>query len=116
MTEDTRDVKIHAEKVRKAWQNRGIQFLNNDKISMINVLYHEQDGEKNYLHVAHSGVLLPTPDGELWFVEKLAFMEPYQLVRFSDRKQLKTYLMEKYDLDQGQPTAKPFILENDRLL
>ena len=83
---------------------------------MINVVLHYQDGEKNLLQIGHSGILLPTPDGGLWFLEKLAFQEPYQLVSFGNRQQLQDYLMEKYDLDQGQPMAKPFILEHDRML
>lgn len=115
-TEATKNVKIHAEKVLAAWADRGISFTDSDQIRMINMFFHVEDGEKNFLYAGHSGILLPTPDGELWFLEKLAFEEPYQVVRFENRKQLRDYLMDKYDVDQNQPTAKPFILENDGLL
>ena len=115
-TEATRNTEIHAENVLNAWADRGVSFDDQKKMTMINMFFHMQEGETNLLYVGHSGILLPTPDGELWFLEKLSFQEPYQLVCFQNRKQLRDYLMEKYDLDQGQPTAKPFILENDHLL
>ena len=115
-TEDTKDVEIHMENIRNAWQDRGFQFGDKKHMTMINVVFHYQDGDKNILHVGHSGVLLPTPDGDLWFLEKLAFQEPYQVVRFANRRQLQDYLMEKYDLDENQPMAKPFIMENDAML
>ena len=115
-TEPSKDVKIHAENVRDAWKKREISFIENENIRMVNVYFHVQDGERNFLYVGHSGILLPTPDGTLWFLEKLAFQEPYQVTVFQNRKQLSDYLMEKYDLDQGQPTAKPFIMENDNLM
>ena len=115
-TENTKDQKVHVSKILESWENRGITFVDDPDIRMINMVFHAQDGEENYLFIGHSGVLLPTPDGELWFLEKLAFQQPYQLVVFQNRKQLEDYLMEKYDLDQGQPLAKPFILENDSLM
>ena len=115
-TEPTKDEKFHAEKVKNAWHDRGISFQDSENIRMINLFYHFQEGEKNLLYAGHAGILLPTPDGDLWFVEKLAFQEPYQVVKFGSRKQLQDYLMEKYDLDENQPTARPFILENDALM
>ena len=115
-TENTKNVEIHLESVKNAWLDRGIRFEENANISMINMFFHMQDGDNDLLYVGHSGVLLPTPDGELWFLEKLAFQKPYQVVKFADRRQLQEYLMQKYDLDQGQPVARPFIMENDRLM
>ena len=60
-----------------------------------------------------SGVLLTADDGTLYFVEKVAFQEPYRLLRFADRTELSDYLMGKYDVSWGQSTARPFIMEND---
>ena len=62
------------------------------------------------------GVLIPTEDGKLLFLEKLSFQAPYQAVKFDNRIDLNDYLMNKYDISWGQPTAKPFIMENDQLL
>ena len=55
-------------------------------------------------------------DGTLCFVEKVAFQEPYRLLRFADRTALSDYLMGKYDTSWGQDTASPFIMENDELM
>ncbi len=62
------------------------------------------------------GVLMPSEDGKLLFIEKLSFQIPYQAVKFENRTELNDYLMNKYDIDWDQPIAKPFIMENDQLL
>ena len=49
-------------------------------------------------------------------MEKVAFQEPYRLNKFKNKEELKKYLMEKYDVEYDQPTAKPFVLENDNLM
>ena len=68
------------------------------------------------LFVGHVGVLLTAEDGTLYFVEKVAFQEPYRMLRFADRTALSDYLMGKYDTSWGQDTASPFIMENDKLM
>ena len=62
------------------------------------------------------GVLLPAEDGGLWFMEKVAFQEPYRLVKLQNRTELSDYLMEQYDTAWSQDTTRPFILENDSLM
>ena len=59
--------------------------------------------------------MLKANDG-VYFVEKVAFQEPYRLNKFKNKEELKKYLMEKYDVEYDQPTAKPFVLENDNLM
>lgn len=61
------------------------------------------------------GVLIPSEDGKLLFLEKLSFQDPYQAVKFDNRIDLNDYLMNKYDISWDQPTAKPFIMENGEL-
>ena len=68
--------------------------------------------EESLLFVGHVGVLLTAEDGTLHFVEKVAFQEPYRMLRFADRTALSDYLMGKYDTSWGQDTASPFIMEN----
>lgn len=113
-TEATKDVQVHLANIQKDWQERGITFADNDKVSLISVVIHDNlDGDN--LFVGHAALLFE--DGEqLWLLEKLAFQEPYQLVRFGSRDQLNEYLMTKYDLDQDQPMAAPFIMENDQMM
>ena len=66
--------------------------------------------------------------GDLWkdWIGDLSFLngergngteeEPYQISKFKDRTQLNDYLMAKYDVNFDQPTASPFIMENDKLM
>lgn len=60
--------------------------------------------------------MIPSEDEKLLFLEKLSFQEPYQVIKFDNRIELNDYLMNKYDISWDQPTAKPFIMENDQLL
>ena len=71
---------------------------------------------ESLLFVGHVGVLLTAEDGTLYFVEKVAFQEPYRLVKIQNRTELSDYLMEKYDTAWGQDTTRSFIMENDELM
>lgn len=112
-TEATTDVNVHVKNVQQQWEKQHISFENEDKASIISVFFHEEEG---FLFIGHIGVLLKTTDDDLLFIEKVAFQEPYQAIKFSNRQQLNDYLMNKYDVSWDQPTAKPFIMENDHLL
>ena len=84
---------------------------------MISVVFHDKfSDEDNTLFIGHVGVLLPAEDGSLYFIEKVAFQEPYRLVKLQNRAELSNYLMEKYDTSWGQDTTRPFIMENDTLM
>ncbi len=111
--EDTKDISIHLKNVQEDWANKKIQFPNKDKTSIISVIFHDELG---YLFIGHMGFLIPIEDGQLMFIEKLTFHAPYQVIKFNNRTELNDYLMNKYDISWGQPTAKPFIMENDQLL
>ena len=116
-TKATKDVKVHVENVKNVWKERGVTFDKNSKISMISVFFHFNDEpEENILFIGHVGVLVPENNGKLIFIEKLAFQQPYQVLKFNNRTELNDYLMNKYDTAWGQQTAKPFIMENDELL
>ena len=102
--------------LQKGWSQRGIGF-SEGKARLITVIFHDRfSDDGGTLSVGHTGVLLPGKDGGLLFIEKVAFQEPYRLVKFRDRQALSDYLMEKYDTAWGQSTARPFVMENDRLL
>ena len=114
--EDTTDVQRHMQTVQEEWKSRGISFRENERIRLITVFFHDKSTEEeSILFVGHAGVLLTADDGTLYFVEKVAFQEPYRLLRFADRTELSDYLMGKYDVSWGQSTARPFIMENDEL-
>ena len=112
-TENTQDISVHMQHIQKNWEDRNISFENGGA-SLISVFLHDQiDGDK--LFVGHTGLLFEQEDA-LYFLEKLAFQEPYQLVKVDSRGELSDYLMTKYDVDFGQTTAPPIVMENDKLL
>ena len=113
---DSTEVEAQVEALREGWSARGIAFADS-RASMISVIFHDKfSDEDNTLFVGHVGVLLPAEDGSLYFIEKVAFQEPYRLVKLQNRTELSDYLMEKYDTSWGQDTTRPFIMENDTLM
>jgi len=118
-TTNTKDINTHLQAMQQAWKERGIKFrYKNDptKASLISAVFHSQiTPEENTLFVGHVGVLVPF-EGKLLFIEKLAFQEPYQAIKFANRTQLSDYLMNRYDVEWEQPNAIPFIMENDALM
>ena len=114
-TKNTSDPQKHLRILQKDQAKRGIKFKSNDKMSLISVVLHDQIDEDR-LFTGHVGVLFPAEDGNLYFLEKIAFQEPYQLCRFSNRSELSDYLMKKYDTEFNQTAASPLVLENDQLI
>lgn len=115
-TIDTKDVKKHYQIFKKEWESRGVKFSKNDKLSMVSVVFHSQiEKGKDSLFIGHVGIMFKENDG-VYFLEKVAFQEPYRLNKFKNKEELKKYLMEKYDVEYDQPTSKPFVLENDSLI
>ena len=115
--EDTTEIRRHVQTVQEEWASRGVTFRENERIRLITVFFHDKPAEEgSLLFVGHAGVLLTAEDGTLYFAEKVAFQEPYRLLRFADRTALSDYLMGKYDTSWGQDTASPFIMENDKLM
>ena len=116
-TEHTTEIKRHVQAVQEEWASRGVIFRENERIRLITVFFHDKPTEEeSLLFVGHVGVLLTAEDGTLYFVEKVAFQEPYRMLRFADRTALSDYLMGKYYTSWGQDTASPFIMENDKLM
>ena len=90
-TEATQDIKIHANNMEKYFEN----FKFDDNARMLSVV--------------------PDKDGFL-FVEKLSFEEPYQAIKFSTKEQCYKYLSTKYENYTGDGLAKPFIMDNNKMV
>lgn len=115
-TQATKDINIHVKNILQDWEERNIRFLKNTRMDLVTVWFHNQWSEnENELFIGHTGVLVYGKDA-LYFIEKVAFQEPYQVVKFDTKKQLHDYLIEKYDIAWGQDTAAVFVLNNDKLL
>ena len=81
---------------------------------MLSVVLHDNlDGE--YLFVGHVGVMVPYKGGYL-FVEKLTFEEPYQAIKFATKEECYKYLQGKYADYTGEGLAKPFVMDNGKLV
>ena len=113
---DTTETADQVKALQTGWSERGISF-ENSSARLISVVLHDRFSDTdNTLFIGHVGVLLPAEDGSLYFIEKVAFQEPYRLVKIQNRTELSDYLMEKYDTAWGQDTTRSFIMENDELM
>ena len=113
---DSTDVDEQAKTLQAGWAARGVAF-SDSTARLISVVLHDRFSDtENTLFVGHVGVLLPVEDGSFCLVEKVAFQEPYRLVKLQNRAELRDYLMAKYDTSWGQDTTRPFIMENDSLM
>ena len=113
---DSTDVDEQAQTLQAGWAARGVAFSDRPA-RLISVVLHDRFSDtENTLFVGHVGVLLPVEDGSFCLVEKVAFQEPYRLVKLQNRAELRDYLMAKYDTSWGQDTTRPFIMENDSLM
>ncbi len=111
--ESSQDMVALADRVRQYWSEKDLSFKDS-AASIITVWFHDEI--ESVLFVGHTGVLAPTKDGSLIFIEKISFSDPYQAIKFKDRQELNDYLMGKYDVEYNQVTARPFIMENDKTL
>ncbi len=110
----TKDIDVHVKEVLDYWASKGISFVE-DGAKVVTVWFHND--LDNIIFVGHTGIMMPNPEGNsILFVEKISFEDPYQMLKFKDEQALSDYLMAKYDVSYGQPTAKPFVMVNDKLI
>lgn len=100
--------------ITKEFSERGIKF-NNDKVKVISVYLNSNDEiDGNILFIGHTGLMYEN-QGKYYFLEKLSFQEPYQLLKFNSKKEIYDYLMKKYNQDMGEGTHEAIITENDKV-
>lgn len=100
--------------ITKEFSERGIKF-NNDNIKVVSVYLNSKDEiDGNILFIGHTGLMYEN-QGKFYFLEKLSFQEPYQLLRFNSKKEIYDYLMKKYNQDMGEGTHEAIITENDKV-
>lgn len=114
-TTKTKDISVHLEAMKKHLADHHIKYQLPKHVSVISVVFHDDLEEVDHLFIGHTGLLVEK-DESYYFIEKLSFDLPYQVIKFSSKLELNDYLMEKYDVSWGQETASPFIMENDELL
>ncbi len=113
----TLDTNVHVATVQDFWKNKGISFQSTPKVSLISMFFYNDINEDNpTLFVGHTGLLFNVEKDGLYFLEKIAFQEPYQLIKFKNRNELNHYLMTKLYKSTQENVPKPFIMENDKLM
>lgn len=109
-TEHTKDVDVHGKKMEAHLAD--IEF--SEKARMVSVVIHDSlDGD--YLFIGHVGVLVKYKD-KYMFVEKLTFDEPYQALVFKTKEDCYKYLRDKYSVYTDENSAKPFIMDNNKVV
>ncbi len=107
------DSATYAGRIRQAWQERGINFSEAMTAKLICVYTEGNFLDKGeVIHAEHAGILLPAPEGGWYFIEKISFQLPYQVIHFTDKNGLHDYLTGIYATKDN----KCFIMENDSLL
>lgn len=96
------------------FNERGIKFKNDD-VKVVSVYLNSNDDiDGNILFVGHTGLMYEN-QGKIYYLEKLSFQEPYQLLKFNTKKDLYDYLTKKYNQDMGENTHEAIITENDKV-
>lgn len=113
---DTRDVSQLVALVKENWAAKGIRFTN-PNASLVSVFIHDTiDEDRVNVFVGHVGILVPSADGGYFFIEKISFELPYQVLKFANKQELSDYLMYHYDVDTTGSSAQPFIFDNGELI
>lgn len=114
-TDASKDQAAHLQRMKEHFASQGVVFP--DKLQILSVVMHDLLDDSPFLFIGHVGVLVPAADGEgFLFVEKLAFDEPYQVLRVKDALQASDVLMSRYDIEYGQDNARPFVMANGDLV
>lgn len=100
--------------MENALKEREIQFKN-PNLKIIALVVHDTVEKSNpFLFIDHIGVIYEK-DGSVYLLEKLAFQEPYQWIKFPSEEEIIKYYESKYDLDTTGQMAKPIYMINDEL-
>ena len=108
------DKEVQKKVLEQALKDRGIQFKNSD-LKFIGLIDHDTSDESNpFLFIGHTGVIYEK-NGSVYLLEKLAFQEPYQWIKFPSEEEIIKYFESKYNLDTTGKMAKPIYMINDKL-
>lgn len=114
-TSKSGDIGEHVAKMREYFAAQGVYFP--DSLTVLSVVMHDTLDDTPYLFIGHVGIVVPSSDGDgFLFIEKLAFDEPYQVLKVKDVVQVSDVLMARYDIEYGQDNARPFVMANGNLV
>lgn len=103
----------HINQIEKSFNDRKFEIKNTQNISLITLWYHISS--QNIRFISHCGILIDE-DNQLYFIEKYDYLYPYQITKFNNRKELKTYLLSRDNPDENENDGQPLIFENNKYL
>ena len=113
-TSTSTDKEVQKKVLEQALKERGIQFKNSN-LKFIGMVGHDTVDESNpFLFIEHAGVIYEK-NGSVYLLEKLAFQEPYQWIKFPSEEEIIKYFESKYNLDSTGRIAEPIYMINDTL-
>ena len=108
------DKEVQKKVLAQALEDREIQFKNSS-LKFIGLVGHNTIDEENpILFLEHAGVVYEK-NGSVYLLEKLAFQEPYQWIKFPSEEEIIKYFDSKYNLDTTGTMAEPIYMINDQL-
>ena len=114
-TSTSTDKEVQKKVLEQALKDREIQFKNTN-LKFIGMFGHDTVDESNpFLFLEHAGVIYEK-NGSVYLLEKLAFQEPYQWIKFPSEEEIIEYFESKYNLDSTGRVAEPIYIINDRLV
>lgn len=114
------DSASQADQIKANWEQNGISFQKNSKISLISIWFNgpdiHSDNERYILHCGHAAVLIHTENDEVLLLEKLDYNFPYQLIRFPSEESALKYIVDFNCGEVNDDIITPVVLVNDQLL
>ena len=113
-TSASTDKEVQKKVIEQALKERGIEFKNSELKFVGLVMHNTVDEADTFLFMDHAGVLYEK-NGSVYLLEKLAFQEPYQWIKFPSEEEVIKYFEAKYNLDTTGRMAEPIYMINDKL-
>lgn len=112
---DSTNIEKSVEEIQNELKNRKISFVNPDSMSLISGYILDEDS--NSLFVGHTGVAIKAAE-DIIFIEKYGFGLPYQVTKFKNKEELKSYMIDRMKAGfMGEPQSfEPIIMQNDELM
>lgn len=101
----------HINQIEKTFNDRSFEVKEKQNVSLITLWCHFSAENRRY--VSHCGILINSEDG-LYFIEKYGCQYPYQVTRFNDRSEVKTYLLTRNDIKSDENDGHPLVFENNK--
>lgn len=100
------------------WKRHGIK-VDSDKFSIITIHFKAYDREETF--VGHTGILVDCRDqdnaeSDYYFVEKIAFWDPFCFTPVKDEKELIDILSARPDYTVEEGEQKPLVYKNGELI